>query len=215
MQSVAKVAAETVNRTAVGEVQGPFMSPAVETPAMWLRRIWERQTDLYGHAWISVHGLTPQDEAGALTMSGDTWGRVLAGLTAQQIAAGLDACVTEGAEFPPSAPRFRAMCLGVPSLAAVRSELRHGESSPFARAVWAELDSFRYRQASAEQADRLLRDAYELVCDRVMRGEALPKSPAAVIPHEVRKPTRATPEQLEKHFANIKALLAAGERGEG
>ena len=106
-------------------------------------------------------------------MSGDTWGRALAGLSAQQVAAGIEACVAEGAEFPPSAPRFRAMCLGVPILAAVRSELRHGEPSPFARAVWAELDVFRYKQASAEQADRLLREAYDLVRDRVMRGEAL------------------------------------------
>lgn len=215
MQSVAEVAAKTVKHAAEGEVEYPPKPAAAEAPPVWLRRIWERQTALYGHAWVSVHGLVPHDKAGTLSMSGDTWGRALAGLSAQQIAAGIEACVAEGAEFPPSAPRFRAMCLGVPSLAAVRSELRHGESSPFARAVWAELDSFRYRQASAEQADRLLRDAYELVCDRIMRGEALPEPPAAVIPHEVRKPTRATPEQLDKHFANIKALLAAGEGGEG
>jgi len=210
MKSLADVAAKTAKRAAVGEVQGPSKPAAAEPPAMWLRRIWERQTALYGHAWVSVHGVIPHDNAGALSMSGDTWRRALAGLSAQQIAAGIEACVAEGAEFPPSAPRFRAMCLGVPSLAAVRSELRHGESSPFARAVWAELDSFRYRQASAEQADRLLRDAYELVRDRVMRGEALPEPPAAVISHHVSKPTQATPEQRAKHVAEIRKLLGGG-----
>ena len=210
MQPLAEVARKTVKRVTAAELQSPTMPVAAEPPAIWLRRIWERMTALYGHAWVSVHGVTPHDKAGALSMSGDTWGRALAGLSAQQIAAGIEACVAEGAEFPPSAPRFRAMCLGVPSLAAVRSELRHGESPPFARAVWAELDSFHYRQASAEQADRLLRDAYELVRDRVMRGEALPVPPSAVIPHEIRKPTPATPEQRAQHVAEIRKLLAGG-----
>ena len=210
MQPLAEVARKTVKRVTAAELQSPTMPVAAEPPAIWLRRIWERMTALYGHAWVSVHGVTPHDKAGALSMSGDTWGRALAGLSAQQIAAGIEACVAEGAEFPPSAPRFRAMCLGVPSLAAVRSELRHGEPSPFARAVWTELDTFRYKQASAEQADRLLRDAYELVRDRVMRGEALPEPPAAVIPHEARKPTPATPEQRAQHVAEIRELLAGG-----
>lgn len=208
MRSVAEVAAKTAKRGALAEQQSPIMPAAAEPPAIWLRRIWERQTALYGHAWVSVHGVTPHDKTGALSMSGDTWGRALAGLSAQQVAAGIEACIAEGAEFPPSAPRFRAMCLGVPILAAVRSELRHGEPSPFARAVWAELDVFRYKQASAEQADRLLREAYDLVRDRVMRGEALPEPPAAVIPHDVSKPTPATPEQRAKHVAEIRKLLA-------
>ena len=214
MRSVAEVAAKTAKRGALAEQQSPIMPAAAEPPAIWLRRIWERQTALYGHAWVSVHGVTPHDKTGALSMSGDTWGRALAGVSAQQIAAGIEACVAEGAEFPPSAPRFRAMCLGVPILAAVRSELRRGEPSPFARATWAELDVFRYKQASAEQADRLLRDAYDLVRDRVMRGETLPELPVAFIPHEVSQPTPTTPERLKEHFARIKALLAAGEESD-
>ena len=52
----------------------------------------------------------------------DTWAAALAGLTGAQIAEGLRACVAEGEEFPPNAPRFRAMCLGIPSLARVRLE---------------------------------------------------------------------------------------------
>ncbi len=209
MRPLSEVAGKVVKRAAVDELQ-PTTPAAAEPPAMWLRRLWERMVAVFGHAWAGTHGLTPHDKTGALSISGDTWARAMAGMSGQQIAAGIEACIAEGAEFPPNLPRFRAMCLGVPSLAAVRSELRHGKPSPFARATWIELDTFRYKQASAEQADRLLRDAYELVRDRVMRGEALPVPPSAVIPHEIRKPTPATPEQRAQHAAEIRKLLAGG-----
>lgn len=163
---------------------------------------------LYGHAWVSVHGLTPQaSDHGGLTMSGSTWAGVLAGLAGPQIAEGIKACIAEGAEFPPAAPRFRAMCLGIPSLAAVRSELRRGEPSQLASAVWSELDAFRYRQASAEQADRMLRDAYELVRERVMRGELLPEAPVAAIAQEKREHKPASPEVARAHCDEIRAIL--------
>lgn len=179
-----------------------------EAPAMWMRRMWERLTAMYGHAWTSVHGVTPHDMAtGALSMSGDTWARALAGLSAQQIAAGIQACVAEGKEFPPSAPRFRAMCIGIPRFAAIQSELRQGEPSRFARAVWAELDTFRYRQASADQSDRMLRDAYDLIHDRVMRGVPLPNAPIAEIANEKREFRLATPDQVKAHSDVIRAIL--------
>lgn len=213
MRPLSEVAGKVVKRAAVDELQ-PTTPAAAEPPAMWLRRLWERMVAVFGHAWAGTHGLTPHDKTGALSISGDTWARAMAGMSGQQIAAGIEACIAEGAEFPPNLPRFRAMCLGVPSLAAVRSELRRGESSPFARATWAELDAFRYKRASAEQADRLLRDAYDLVRDRVMRGETLPELPVAFIPHEVSQLTPTTPERLKEHFARIKALLAAGEESD-
>ena len=214
MKSLADVAVTVLEHAGVDAAQNVCTAAAAEPPATWLRRIWERMTALYGHAWVNLHGVTPHDKTGALSLSGDTWARALDGLLGQQISAGIKACVAEGAEFPPSAPRFRAMSLGVPSLASVRSELRHGGSSPFARAIWAELDVYRYRQASADQGDRLLRDAYELVRERVMRGHALPEPPAAVITHDSAKPAPATPEQREKHIATIRALLATGDGGE-
>lgn len=176
-----------------------------------LRRLWERMVALYGHAWVSVHGLTPQaTDHDALSMSGSTWAGVLAGLTGLQIAEGVNACVAEGGEFPPSAPRFRAMCLGVPSLGAVRSELRHGSPSPYTRAVWTELDVHRYKLAGADQADRLLREAYELVRDRVMRGEPLPASPVAEISHQDRESKPATREQAHAHCEAIRQILRGG-----
>lgn len=189
-----------------------FLDPqlrAREAPAAWMRRLWERMTALYGHAWVSVHGVTPHDvRIDAPSMSGGTWARALAGLTDQQLAAGIGACVAEGAEFPPSAPRFRAMCLNIPSLAAVRSELRQGsEPTAFMRAVWKELDVFRYRQSHADQAGRMLRDAYELVRDQIMRGQPLPAGEPAEISHDEREFKPAPPAHARAHCEVIRTLL--------
>ena len=183
-----------------------------EAPAMWLRRLWERMVAMYGHGWANVHGVTPHEASGALTLAGDTWSRMLTGLGALQIAAGIEACVAEGKEFPPSAPRFRAMCLNIPRIAAVREELRARGKQPsrFTRAVWLQLDLFRYRQASADQADRLLREAYDLVHDRVMRGEALPDEPAGSIGEETPATVPATAEQTAAHIRAIRIDLHGG-----
>ncbi len=132
---------------------------------------------MYGHTWASAYGDAPSGT------TAETWASCLAGVTTPQITEGLRACVAEGAEFPPSAPRFRAMCLGIPSLAMVRLELRGTEHSQFTRAVWANIDGYRYRLASADQADRLLRDAYDLTREQVMRGMTLPV-PSEAIEHE-------------------------------
>ena len=175
-----------------------------EAPSMWLRRLWERMVSMYGHAWTSAHCVTPHEESGALSIAGDTWSRALAGLSTQQIAAGIEACLAEGAAFPPSAPRFRAMCMSIPSFATVRVEIHpQGNPSRFTRAVWSELDTYRYRQSNAEQADRMLRETYDMVRERVMRGGSVPEAPAAAIEHEKREPKLATPEQVSAYLVKI------------
>lgn len=193
---------------------------AQESSAKVLRRLWERMISLYGHLWVSVHGLTPHEPGSSrLTISGDTWGRVLSGLSSSQIADGLARCCAGGSEYAPSAPRFRAMCYAIPSLASLRRELRAVAAgveqripSSFTRAVWAELDVFRYRQASADQADRLLREAYELVVELTMRGVPLPEQTVALIEQEVHRAIPATPAQLAKHIADIHELLHGHRR---
>ncbi|UTA55182.1 hypothetical protein L3D22_04935 [Lysobacter soli] len=179
-----------------------------------LRRLWERMIALYGYLWVNAHGLTPhQADANRLTISGDTWARALSGLSGSQIAQGLARCLINGSDFAPSAPRFRSMCYGIPSLAAVRSELRNktarneGDPSSFTRAVWAEMDTFRYRQSSADQADRLLRETYELVVERTVAGVPLPEDPVAVISNQAHTLVPATPEQRAKHIASIQEIL--------
>lgn len=155
---------------------------------------------MYGHTWATAYGEQPE---GA---TAETWASCLAGVSNQQIADGLHACLAEGGEFPPSAPRFRGMCLGIPSLAAVRLELRGGEHGQFTRAVWGNLDGYRFRQSSADAADRMLRDAYDFTREQVMRGQPLPEPSLAI---EQEKPVfkPASPEVVAAEKAKIAAAL--------
>lgn len=177
-------------------------------PTEWLRRIWERMVAMYGHAWHSVHGVSPQDEGtGRLTVDGDTWAKALSGITGTQMAAGLAACLAEGGEFPPSAPRFRGMCLGVPSFPSVRRDT--DKADPFTRLVWQNLDGYLYRQAPADKADKMLRDAYELAREHVMLGGQLPEQAAGEIEHEPNAAAEAVkiPDTRESRSAHLQDLL--------
>lgn len=157
---------------------------------------------LYGHTWTSAYGDNPRSVAGA------EWSRTLAGLNREQVDTGIDACRAEGAEWPPSAPRFRAMCLGIPTLARVRLELTRGQPSPFARMVWANLDVHRYRTESADRADRMLREAYDLAREERLRGTPLPEAPVAAIADDTRRqPVPASPERAQAAIAECMDML--------
>lgn len=157
---------------------------------------------MYGHTWASQYG----DHASGVTA--ETWASALAGVTGPQIAQGLRACVAEGREFPPSAPRFRAMCMGIPSLARVKLEISDGEASrsPFTRMVWHHLDTYAYRHASAKDAARLVQDAYELASDRVMHGSPLPQEAAGAI-EQREAPKPVIPPTREERLQHMQALL--------
>lgn len=138
---------------------------------------------LFGHSWVSQYGAAPDG------IGGDTWSAVLAGLTNQQIALGLQKLSRIPSDWPPTAPKFRSLCLAIPSLAEVRIELALSRSpnwkpTPFARQVWSYIDGFRYRQSPADIADRMLRDAYELAVGFVMDGGELPVPAEALTKQE-------------------------------
>lgn len=164
--------------------------------------LWIAMADVYGHKWTSAFGADPAKGAGA------TWAAGLAGLTRAQFAAGIDACRVSADPWPPTLPQFRAMCLGIPSFAAVR--LDRDKATPFARLVWRHLDTYRMKQVSADQADRLLREAYELAREHVMRGGALPEPPAGLLEQEEAKAPQV-PETIEERLARIEAARRALE----
>lgn len=168
---------------------------------MALRRLWARMASGYGHRWTSAFGVSPEHEDGRLTLAGDTWANTLAGLSEQQIAEGLRVCRLVGTDddWPPSATAFRAMCLGVPSLAAVRFELRGREYSRFTRLVWQRIpDPYAFAQADTQRAERIVRDAYQLAREHVMRGGALPDEPVAAIEQAKPEPIKpASPEAVQ------------------
>lgn len=161
---------------------------------------WRRMLGMFGHTWASAYGDAPNGT------TAETWASCLAGVSNQQIADGLRACLAEGAEFPPSAPRFRGMCLGIPSLARVRLELRGEVTSQFTRAVWQNIDTYRFRQVSADVADRMVRDAYDLTREQVMSGQPLPE-PSLAIAEEKREFKPASPEAVAAAKAAIAEVL--------
>lgn len=198
------------NTATPGRMSSPPTTPSQARPSGSLADfVWLHMAALYGHTWTSAYGDSSRGPAGA------QWAKTLAGMTRAQIEAGIDACRAEGAEWPPSAPRFRAMCLGIPSLARVRLELTRGQPSPFARMVWANLDVHRYRTESADRADRMLREAYDLAREDVMQGAELPPEPVAAMTDDTRRePVPADPETAKARMAEIAELLGVNHSPE-
>ena len=203
MQS-AQHAAASLLQTASGALPSkpsnatPLPAPL---PITQCRTLWTRMAEIYGHRWTSSYG-DEADEAG----TAGTWAKGLAGITPQQLAAGLKASIASADPWPPTLPEFRARCLGIPPLAQVRLEIRGEARSRFTLQVWHCLDGHRFGQVSADVADRMLRDAYELAREFVMAGGVLPEKPVALT-QEKREPTPATPEQRAAHIARTRAVL--------
>lgn len=157
---------------------------------------------MYGHTWASQFGNQPEGTAA------DTWAAALAGLTGPQMATGLQACVAEGKEFPPGAPRFRAMCLGIPSLAQVRHELcaKDADRSPFTRSVWSFVDGYAHRNANQRDAARMVAEAYDMAHDLRMRGAPLPERSEA-IEQEKRPFKLASAQTIKQSLEEIQSML--------
>jgi hypothetical protein len=169
-----------------------------------MRTLWQRMAEIYGHRWTSAYG----DDAGK--GAGVTWAKGLAGITAEQMKTGVESVLVAADPWPPSLPEFRAMCLAVPSLAAIRAEQRaNGKPSAFMRLLHQHLDHYRMRHADADKADRMFREAYETAREHVMRGGALPPEPVAYIgPAEDDQPVKpAAPEVVAEVASKLKAVL--------
>lgn len=161
--------------------------------------------DVYGHRWTSSYGADPQ------TGAGNTWAQGLSGLTPRQVGDGLNACIAGAYAWPPTLGEFRALCLGVPPFAAVRADKTR--ATPFTVLVWSFLDGYRMRQSTAEQSDKLLREAYDLAREHVMRGGALPAPPAGLLEQEEPPaPKFLTPEENAARLAALRRELGEPEQ---
>lgn len=172
-----------------------------------------RMASRYGHTWVSQFGASPGGIAAV------EWRETLAGLTPAQIREGFDADAVRGDDWPPSSPRFRALCMGIPTLGSVRAEIRdmlnwsgRGQGSVvsrFARGVWSRINVYSYRSADGKLAERMLREAYELTRESVMEGGTLPVEPVAMVEHKPDDTPRrpADPEVVREHIARMKELL--------
>lgn len=169
--------------------------------------VWLRMMARYGNGWSSVRGERP---AGVVAAE---WSSLLAGLGRAEIDRGFEMDAVRGSEWPPSGPSFLAMCRGIPSFAAVESELRDTKAvrTPFTALVWSKLDGYRYRQSPTDQAARQLTIAYELAREHVLAGGALPEAPSGLIAApepEQRKPSN--PDAAAEHMARIAELVGVG-----
>ena len=75
-------------------------SPEKATPAKpqpmrnaAMRKLWARMAAIYGHKWTTAYGERCDDDSGALTVTGDTWARGLAGMAERMIGDGLNAAL--------------------------------------------------------------------------------------------------------------------------
>lgn len=158
--------------------------------------------EIYGHRWTSSYG---DSEAG----TAQTWAKGLAGVSPVQLAAGLSDCIASADPWPPTLPEFRARCLGVPTLGAVRSDIAT-RSTPFVVKCWEFIDAHAFRIASREAGDRMVREAYEQAREFVMRGGVLPEIVAVLEAPEKPKPKPADPGVAARLIAECAELLAAG-----
>lgn len=162
---------------------------------------------MYAHRWTSPHGESPD----LPTSSAGTWAKGLAGMTGEQLAAGLKACIVRADPWPPTLPEFRALCLGIPGLSEVRRELATPDAprSGFAVLVWSLLDSYAYRRAEGRAAERLLGEAYDEARERVMRGEPVPPPYVPLPPPAPRPVVPASPEVARAALAELASLFPA------
>jgi hypothetical protein len=140
----------------------------------------------------------------------NVWIGALEGATCDGVARAVMHLRTTGNGWPPTAPEFRALAFGVPPVTALLAEFETAdrERTPFARLVWSYVDSWAYRQASRDQAGRMLREAYEKAREHVLQGGALPThSPALEAPSSGLEARLRTHEVGRRALADIEQFF--------
>ena len=184
-------------------------------PTDALDELWLRMASRYGHAWVSQYGPQPQGFAGA------EWRETLCGLAPEQIRDGFDGDVLRGDAWPPSSTLFRTMCFRIPSQAAIEQEVhllamcRHADDfartarnvSRFALLVWDEINSSRFKQSNFKEADKLLKNGFNLAREHVICGGELPEYPQAPAPPPPRiERDPLTPEQIAERKESTRRM---------
>ncbi len=176
------------------------------------RTLWVRMAEIYGHRWTSSYGAESGQDGAA-----GTWAKGLAGISPEQIAFGLKACLVSAEPWPPTLPEFRAMCLGIPSLPWVKRAILAKDRSPFCRVVWQHIDGYLFGHADHKTAERMIVEAYAIAREYVMSGGQLPdESPMIEAqPEPPKAPARElTEDERRELFAEMRANLGLRPAGE-
>lgn len=198
----------------------PPPSPSdLATPTLRvLRRMWASMLSSYGERWIRSYGDSPERfendrPTGELTDAGAVWARGLVGLSLKQLELGVSRVCMQQGGWVLTLPEFRELCLGIPSIARVRLVLRHKlEPTPdhaaFCRLVVVFLDTATWARSDVRDAERMLREAYDLAHEYRMALGELPAAPvASIAKEEPPRPTAASMETAQEHMARIAELL--------
>jgi hypothetical protein len=195
-----------------------------------IENLWLMMTSLYGHKWVSVHGLSDVKSCNGSRPGPDSgiWGKVLSGITGQQMAKGVQACIERGRkrmergeeDWPPTAPEFRAMCedsaadLGVPDVHAAFSECvkacdaptMHKWSHELVRLAGKAVGWWEIRNGVPNETALRKRfgTAYSLLLEKLQRGERL-EEPRKMLEHEG---AVLTPEQAERRSVQLANQIA-------
>lgn len=191
--SAATVVTALTAQAQVDEQSRPAASSTASSPssvdaspraveALWT--LWERMGAMFPGKWARDNGMAPASPEGPLTIAGETWLVALKGLLPRQVAEGMAACMRAGLEWPPNPAKFRALCLGLPSLAQVEQEMRPGhDRSPFSVLVRSMIDLHAFNVADGYQQSRMISTAYDQAMRHVSAGGALPAAVPALV-HE-------------------------------
>lgn len=197
----------------------PLGAPDTAPPNLrTLRRLWAKLAGVYGWRWTKAYGDSPERfdgdrPTGELTVAGETWQQGLTGITHAELTLGLSRALTSADPWPPTLPEFRAMALGVPTLAQVQLALANRREQPdgmtaFVRLVWRWIDGYAFARADTSTAERMVRGAYELAREYRMQLGPLPAAPVAVIEQaEPPRPTAASAATAAAHMARIAEML--------
>lgn len=196
-----------------------------------LRHLWSKMAGAYGHRWVSAFGDSPERSVGdgegdrskqpELTDAGAMWSHALKGIALPTIAAGVRRCMLTGNGYPPTAPEFRALCLGIPPLAHVQLLLGRSDLAEdphlrrFLLLVNRFCDPWRLNLRDPQAWERMVRDAYGAACAHVMAGYDLPVIPAGMLasPKKYQRPVPAPDEVVEEHMSRCSEMLGIRKGG--
>lgn len=172
--------------------------------------LWVLMAGMFASRWTSQYG--ESDAEGV-------WSRALAGLTGEDVARGVARVADSRAEWPPSAPEFRAMCeptpdlIGAPSVARAYAEACRN-AHPVATRVWSHQAVWHAALDVGLQALNRLSEsvalprferAYMAAVRLVLAGGELTPFPAEDAPA---LPKLGDPAVGRRHLADLRRLLA-------
>lgn len=186
-------------------------------PLRTLRALWAKMVGAFGERWTRAYGDSPErfdgdQPTGQFTDAGEMWAQGLVGLDREALSRGIGRMLLSASPWVPTLPEFRALALGIPTLAQVQIVLakrfdQGGDVAAFCRLVWRFIDSYGFARADSATAERMVRDAYALAREYRMALGELPAPPVGALVRERPTPTRASKETARAHMADIAALL--------